>query len=401
MIKISVIVPVYNVEEYIRTCVDSLIGQSYQNLEIVLVDDGSTDASGRICDEYAQTDARVTVIHKGNGGSTSARKAGVQCVTGDYVTFVDSDDWIDLDAYEILAGQIESRMPDVVAYGYRKEYGAFSDERQESLPAGTYFRKDAARIITEHINYKYFFYKPVLSGACWAKLIKRELLLENQLNIDNKIRIGEDSGVMYPCIWQAQSLMVIDRSFYHYRVRAGSTVHIRTEEEYDNCKRLIAHYVNHLGKLTTGNCLPMDKVLKQLLYCTYYNLLLTAPDKILEKSRDKLVLYPDVERNSKIVIYGKGAFSNGLQKWIDETYFCEIAACVDKTSKDLLRSRSIGEFDYVIIAVTISDVVKNALRELSDLGIPERKIQYIRSEVLTKENLPEDMVHYFDSFEQL
>ena len=118
MLKISVIVPVYNVEEYIRTCVDSLIGQSYSNIEIILVDDGSTDASGRICDEYAQMDARVNVIHKENGGLISARKAGVQCVTGDYVTYVDSDDWIDLDAYEILAGQIENAMPDVVAYGY-------------------------------------------------------------------------------------------------------------------------------------------------------------------------------------------------------------------------------------------------------------------------------------------
>lgn len=74
---------------------------------------------------------------------------------------------------------------------------------------------------------------------------------------------------------------------------------------------------------------------------------------------------------------------------------------MDKTSRDLLLSGSIGQFDYIVIAVTISDVVKNTLRELSDLGIPERKIQYIRSEVLTKENLPEDMVHYFDSFEQL
>lgn len=396
MIKISVIVPVYNVEEYIRTCMDSLIGQSYQNLEIVLVDDGSTDASGRICDEYARMDARVTVIHKENGGLISARKAGIKCVTGDYVTYVDSDDWIDLDAYEFLAAQIQGIMPDVVACGYRKEYDPFSDERLEGLPEGMYSREDAARVITEHIDRNYFFYKPILSGACWAKLVKRDILLSNQLAIDSKIRIGEDSGVMYPCIWQAESLMVVGRGFYHYRARAGSTVHVKTQEEYDNCKRLIAHYVNNLSKLTRKNCLPMDKVFKQLLYCTYYNLLLAAPDRILDRSSDKIVLYPDIERNSKIVIYGKGVYASGLQQWIEKTRFCEIVACVDKASRDLLLGRSSGEFDYVIIAVTISDVVKNTFRELSDLGIPEKKIQYIKTEVLTKENLPEDMMQYFD-----
>ena len=101
---ISVIVPVYNVEKYLRQCLDSIINQTYRNLEIILVDDGSTDSSGIICDEYAQIDARIKVIHKENGGLSSARNAGLDVCTsgGDFIAFVDSDDWLEPDMYERL-----------------------------------------------------------------------------------------------------------------------------------------------------------------------------------------------------------------------------------------------------------------------------------------------------------
>ena len=97
---VTVIVPVYNVENYLQQCIDSIIGQSYKYLEIILVDDGSTDGSGKICDEYANQDNRIKVIHKQNGGLVSARKAGLKEATGKYIAFVDSDDWIDTDMYE-------------------------------------------------------------------------------------------------------------------------------------------------------------------------------------------------------------------------------------------------------------------------------------------------------------
>ena len=105
---ISVIVPVYNVEYYLKQCLDSIVNQTYRNLEIILVDDGSTDSSGDICDEYAQIDARIKVIHKENGGVSSARNAALDLCTpgGDLVAFVDSDDWLELNMYETLLEQI-------------------------------------------------------------------------------------------------------------------------------------------------------------------------------------------------------------------------------------------------------------------------------------------------------
>ena len=101
---ISVIVPVYNVEYYLKQCLDSIVNQTYRNLEIILVDDGSTDSSGDICDEYAQIDARIKVIHKENGGLSSARNAGLDVCTsgGELIAFVDSDDWLELDMFEVL-----------------------------------------------------------------------------------------------------------------------------------------------------------------------------------------------------------------------------------------------------------------------------------------------------------
>ena len=109
---ISVIVPVYNVAPYLRQCVDSILSQSYTNLEVLLIDDGSTDESGAICDEYAQQDSRVKVIHKSNGGLSSARNVGLSLASGEWISFVDSDDWLDTDIYQKCIDELE-RYPDL------------------------------------------------------------------------------------------------------------------------------------------------------------------------------------------------------------------------------------------------------------------------------------------------
>lgn len=119
---LSVIVPVYNVEQYLHQCVDSIIGQTYKNLEIILVNDGSTDGSGAICDEYATKDSRVRVIHKENGGQSSARNIGISISSGEYTTFVDSDDWLELDMYQVLIKQLLDTSADVITFQYVDEF---------------------------------------------------------------------------------------------------------------------------------------------------------------------------------------------------------------------------------------------------------------------------------------
>ena len=119
---ISVIVPIHNVKEFMKKCIESIIKQSYTNLEIILVDDGSTDGSEKICDEYAVKDSRIKVIHKSNGGLVSARKAGIQVATGDYAAYVDGDDWLEEEAYEKLLDLVGTNLPDIIGYGMVEEY---------------------------------------------------------------------------------------------------------------------------------------------------------------------------------------------------------------------------------------------------------------------------------------
>ena len=128
--KISVIIPVYKVEPYLRQCLDSVVGQTYNNLEIIIIDDGSPDNCGVICDEYAAKDDRIIVIHKENGGLSAARNDGLELATGEWVAFVDSDDWCELDYYEQLLRAKGDRMPDIFwAGGFTYEAGSRAEKR--------------------------------------------------------------------------------------------------------------------------------------------------------------------------------------------------------------------------------------------------------------------------------
>ena len=128
---ISVIVPVYNVAPYLRQCVDSILSQSYTHLEVLLIDDGSTDESGAICDEYAQQDSRVKVIHKPNGGLSSARNVGLSLASGEWISFVDSDDWLDTNIYQKCIDELE-RYPDLDLVRFFVNY-AYLDEDTDSF----------------------------------------------------------------------------------------------------------------------------------------------------------------------------------------------------------------------------------------------------------------------------
>lgn len=127
--KISVIIPIYNVEPYLRQCLDSVVNQTYQNIEIILVDDGSTDNCGAICDEYAQKDDRIVVIHRKNGGVSAARNDGIDRATGEWVAFVDPDDWLDVNFYECLFDAMRDQNIDILCSGGR--FREFNNSKKE------------------------------------------------------------------------------------------------------------------------------------------------------------------------------------------------------------------------------------------------------------------------------
>lgn len=216
----SLITPIYNVDQYLPKCIESMINQSFKDIEIILVDDGSTDNSPLICDDYAKKDTRIKVIHKKNGGLVSARQAGNVVAIGDYIINVDGDDWIELNYCEKMAAIINSKHPSIVMSGYYKEY----ENDQQIYPIanryGYYSRKelelDVFPILLQDDHGQSF------RLSLWAKAIDSKLQKEQQKLVDVTINLGEDVACMAPCIFHSDSLFIMEDCLYHYRQNQDS-----------------------------------------------------------------------------------------------------------------------------------------------------------------------------------
>jgi len=209
---LSVVVPVYNVESYLSRCLDSILGQTYPFLEVILVNDGSKDASGSICDRYAEQDPRVRVIHKENGGLSSARNAGINAATGTYITFVDSDDWIEADGYAHLMGLMEQYQVKLVCGG---NYDVDDETGVKTL--GICPQKEEL-ITTEEMVRRMFLWQGCDSSAC-DKIYHRDLL-ENFRYPEGKV--CEDVAVTYRIILGTDRAVLSEMPFYNYLHRSGS-----------------------------------------------------------------------------------------------------------------------------------------------------------------------------------
>lgn len=216
---LSVIVPVYNVEKYLDKCVESILNQSYRDLDIILVDDGSTDSSGEICDKYAAMDNRIRVIHKNNEGRTKARKDAILVARGDFVTFVDSDDWIDPEMYEVLFRTLTGAGADIITSGFCRNE---NDEKfTDFAETGIYGDADLEQLCKNIIWDKNSNRANVLLTLC-TKIYRRELILRAIENVPLDIYKSEDLAYTYSPFMEAHKVIITDRVFYHYRVNTGS-----------------------------------------------------------------------------------------------------------------------------------------------------------------------------------
>lgn len=206
---ISIIVPVYNVEKYLRECLDSICGQQNIDSEIIVVDDGSTDGSGAICDEYAGKYANITVIHKQNEGAAFARNAGLDIITGDYVGFVDSDDYIAADMYETLLRAIVRTESDIACCGYKRVIGG--EVTAEEKPVTKAVVLSGQEIIKNLMLDKEMTYSP------WDKLFKAELFKEIRFPQKEKLP-SEDMPCIYETLKKAEKVVYIGIAKYYYRL---------------------------------------------------------------------------------------------------------------------------------------------------------------------------------------
>lgn len=208
-IKVSVTVPVYNTSKYLRQCLDSLKAQTLSGIEFILVDDGSTDISGAICDEYAANDSRFRVIHQKNGGSAVARQTGLEAARGEYVIVCDSDDWLEPDMYHKLYRKAIETNADIVLCRYYAEY---SDGR--SVPNQTVFKEKNGVVNNDDLIRRG-------AGESWVKLIRESLFEKTKSYYEPGINLSEDALIFYKLMQGNPRVVLIKENLYHYRRQFG------------------------------------------------------------------------------------------------------------------------------------------------------------------------------------
>lgn len=216
----SIIVPVYNVERYLHRCINSVLTQTFEDYELILVDDGSRDDSGKIVDEFAAIDRRIVAIHKTNGGLVSARKAGLAVARGEYIIPLDADDWLAENALQYIGNAIDEHAPQMICYGHY----VGTETELRSVPIThekSFYLKDA--ISKEFLpNLLTGNRARCITPTVWGKAFKRDLYEKFQSPVDDRIQMGEDGMVVYPCFCEAESICFLPDILYCYRVNPDS-----------------------------------------------------------------------------------------------------------------------------------------------------------------------------------
>ncbi len=267
---ISVIVPVYNVEKYLARCIDSILVQTYKNIEILLIDDGALDNSGNICDEYEKKDMRVKVIHKKNGGLSDARNCGIENATGDFLSFIDSDDWIEPEFLETLYNSLKENNADISVVGINKFYDDGRVVEEICPPVGCVDDTTQRCMLLE----RYMVY----SVVAWNKLYKKEMFDEIRYP---KGYIHEDEYVAHKLMYKAERVCFSDRPLYNYYQRTNSIMGAFREEmseknfyyylaRKDRAEFYKAHGLKSLYKVAQRVCLiAMVSAVKKMAECDY------------------------------------------------------------------------------------------------------------------------------------
>ena len=209
--KISIIVPVYKVEQYLPKCIDSILAQTFQNWELLLIDDGSPDNSGNICDEYAHKDSRIRVFHKKNGGVSSARNLGLDYAEGDYVMFVDSDDWISNDCLQVCLDEIKKDKLDALQFGFISVTDDLENPR--------------VKIATLPLNGEKYIQTNNFNVCVWGGIYKCEIIEEYKLRFPKELKLAEDQIFVLSFFKCCHRIKYLEKAMYYYLQRADSAVH--------------------------------------------------------------------------------------------------------------------------------------------------------------------------------
>lgn len=378
MAKLSVVIPVYNVEKYLNECVDSIINQTFKDLEVILVDDGSTDESGKICDHYALTDERVRAIHQENLGPAYARYAGVSMANGPYVTFVDADDWLELSAYEKVFQNIDDSV-DMVAFGlirYKNENNKYREIN--TIKPGIYNRKQIENDIFPTMLWDVDLHYCGIDASLWSKVAKKEFWVEHLAKVKELyIHYGEDVAVIYPMIMNMDNIIIMDECLYYHRLREEGKYprYLLDAKFHEKLNRLC----EYLKESVNENQL----LIRQIEY--FYLHAIEARLRIFGERRvRKNYVFPFdiVEKKSDVILYGAGAVGQAFYRQIKQIDYCNLLVWVDRNHsvyemwnvKPVEVIKLYAKYDYIVIAIASEVIVNEIIQTLVDMGVDKNKI---------------------------
>lgn len=377
---ISVIVPIYRIDKYLGICIESLMNQTYQNLEIILVDDGSPDRCPEICDLYARKDNRIKVIHKENGGLVSARKAGIITATGNYIGYVDGDDWVGPGFFHSLICSISESGAEIAISGFSRDLFSSTKNILNAIPSGIYEGESLDDIKKKMISDGKFF-RHGLTTYLWNKLFRREVILQSQLMTDNRITIGEDAATTYLAIMHSKKIVITDNCSYHYRQREDSM--LKTSKNYNDeflSLKYLHDYMKSSFKDFTDNY-GLNQQTDNLLLSTF----IIRSGGHLESKEESMYSFPfsTCLNKKKIIVYGAGTFGQQLVRRLKTEKQCDLIAWIDDDYREYRRCcmdvdpiERICDINYdgIIVAIIDPEQIRMIKRILYDYGVEDKKI---------------------------
>jgi glycosyltransferase involved in cell wall biosynthesis len=381
---ISVIVPIYNLDAYLYQCVNSIINQTYKHLEIILVDDGSTDNALEICEAFRKQDQRIKVIAKSNGGLVSARKAGINASTGDYIFYIDGDDWIDNDCLERYYQYAKQHDVDIVIGDYKREFIGNFVKIGNGIPCGLYDRSRMINEIFPIMIYLGEFFHHGIKTYSWGKLYKRKIIEQLQNRVPNEIMVCEDAALLYPAICNSSSLFITDYAGCNYRQRANSILK-STNLDANELGRLALAF-NYLSKALDISDQKSNFLFQLRAYFVAISIIRTGAFLNNRALFEKFSLFGNIQKGARVCLYNSGSFgqhvirhliANDLFKfvaWFDEDYKESQLLGMNVTDpKEIVKY----EFDYLLV-VSFDQQIKTEVEQLFvQFTLPITKIRYI------------------------
>ena len=395
MPQVSIIVPIYNAVQYIQTCLMSICNQSLEDIEIILVDDGSTDECGNICDNLAMTDGRVKVVHQENSGLPAARRTGLQLAKGDFVTFVDADDWIERDFCKCLYVAVQDVGAELAVAGHFVDGKDYSRAQGSSLIPGRYDRERLEQEVWPVLFHNDFESAWSIYPYLWGKLFLRKKLIPWQERVDADIGIGEDVCVTFPYLLHASSMVIIEKPLYHYVQHGDSMMHRRLERKEIVHFRRIYQLVGESFSIPSQSADLYRQLRQYMLTC-----ILIPRSPWLIPKMDKLpYLFPFqvVPRGSRVIIYGAGVFGQALHDFLEHTSFVNCVLWLDARAA-LLRDEGLEvvslqeisvwpEHDYILIPIMNLRTAEAVRRDLLIAGAEPDKIQCLDEAYVTSQEV--------------